>query len=145
MGGQADQNRALQSNFGQWSKNGAANMVMTSSDAKALFNTDGVLEAPESWKVANPKDKNTTWTVGSVLRNGYDFSRMGYDAATAAKSAAANIENKVDDLAHEVAAIKELLTGFKAPSVTIDPEAVKAALDGALKEIQYTVSPKAGV
>lgn len=144
MGGQADQNKALKSNFGQWSKNGAASMAVTGSDAKTLFNTDGVIAAPDSWRAANPTNKNTTWAAASFLRLGYDHGIKQEGMISDVKTSTANIENKVDDLANEVASLKAMLSEFKAPTVTIDPEAVKAALDGALKGIQYEVSPKAG-
>jgi hypothetical protein len=159
MGGQADRNRSLQDNFGQITKAGVANdsnsgglSWMSDVDSfKSVVNTDGTIQAPSralaeqaaTGKPAN--EQNTTWSMASFLRLGYDWDRRNADAIAAVaadvkalKDAGAGTAVTVDQ-----ATIQAAVEAGVAKALEQVPALVKTAVDAAVADVKLQLGKEA--
>lgn len=102
-GADCDLNRALQTNYGQWSKNG--DTVTALDTAKAVWNTDNVISAPSTYTPTSEDDKS--WWPQTFLRSIWDYAHANGD--------------KLNALATKVDALHQDTT---TTTVNVDPVAV---------------------
>ena len=142
IGGQVDQNRSLQDNFGQITPSGTVSTGGTDvelSDQVALPQW-----AIDRW--VDLQDGSGKRTVATLLSSGYGQARAAADASAVNSTDIQKL--KADHVALK-AELDEIKSAQSAPPVlSVDPEVVKAAvrdaIASALSAQQYTVSPKAG-